>query len=110
MSSTVRQGSRLLNLALQLSPYRNKPTDRYLAVELKGGKFRPQDLGQLNFYVSVPEGDCYLRQGPPAPPSCNLYGRTGPLMRPLELAKNSPSISGSSAFSHSQDHFVGFVE
>lgn len=29
------------------------PTDRYIVVELKAGKFKPEHLGQLNFYVSV---------------------------------------------------------
>lgn len=29
------------------------PTDRYMVVELKAGKFKPEHLGQLNFYVSV---------------------------------------------------------
>lgn len=29
------------------------PTDRYVVVELKAGKFKPEHLGQLNFYVSV---------------------------------------------------------
>lgn len=29
------------------------PTDRYVVVELKAGRFKPEHLGQLNFYVSV---------------------------------------------------------
>ncbi|MGP9034393.1 PDDEXK nuclease domain-containing protein [Glutamicibacter mysorens] len=29
------------------------PSDRYFVVELKAGKFRPEHLGQLNFYVAA---------------------------------------------------------
>lgn len=29
------------------------PTDRYVVVELKAGKFKPEHLGQLNFYVAA---------------------------------------------------------
>ncbi|MEA5455468.1 PDDEXK nuclease domain-containing protein [Sinomonas sp. JGH33] len=29
------------------------PSNRYVVVELKAGKFRPEHLGQLNFYVAV---------------------------------------------------------
>jgi hypothetical protein len=29
------------------------PTERYVVVELKAGRFKPEHLGQLNFYVSV---------------------------------------------------------
>ncbi len=33
------------------------PSDRYVVVELKAGKFKPEHLGQLNFYVaSVNDG------------------------------------------------------
>jgi RecB family endonuclease NucS len=29
------------------------PSDRYVVVELKAGKFKPEHLGQLNFYVTA---------------------------------------------------------
>ncbi|WP_247826156.1 PDDEXK nuclease domain-containing protein [Arthrobacter antioxidans] len=29
------------------------PSDRYVVVELKAGKFKPENLGQLNFYVAA---------------------------------------------------------
>ncbi|MGO4806822.1 PDDEXK nuclease domain-containing protein [Arthrobacter sp. 2MCAF15] len=29
------------------------PSDRYVVVELKTGKFKPEHLGQLNFYVAA---------------------------------------------------------
>ena len=29
------------------------PSDRYVVVELKAGKFKPEHLGQLNFYVAA---------------------------------------------------------
>lgn len=32
------------------------PTNRFVVVELKAGKFRPQHLGQLNFYVAAVDG------------------------------------------------------
>ncbi|MBG6185418.1 putative nuclease of restriction endonuclease-like (RecB) superfamily [Arthrobacter sp. CAN_A214] len=42
------------------------PTERYVVVELKAGKFKPEHLGQLNFYVSVVKDKIRLpRQRPP---------------------------------------------
>jgi predicted nuclease of restriction endonuclease-like (RecB) superfamily len=32
------------------------PTDRFVVVELKAGRFRPEHLGQLNFYVAAVNG------------------------------------------------------
>lgn len=32
------------------------PTDRFVVVELKAGRFRPEHLGQLNFYVAAVDG------------------------------------------------------
>lgn len=33
------------------------PSDRYVVVELKAGKLKPENLGQLNFYVAVSQSD-----------------------------------------------------
>lgn len=41
------------------------PTDRFVVVELKAGRFRPEHLGQLNFYVAAVNGR--LRQPRMAP-------------------------------------------
>ncbi|MBG0741102.1 DUF1016 family protein [Paeniglutamicibacter antarcticus] len=41
------------------------PSDRYVVVELKAGKFKPEHLGQLNFYVTAVNDMLRLpRQGP----------------------------------------------
>jgi predicted nuclease of restriction endonuclease-like (RecB) superfamily len=41
------------------------PSDRYVVVELKAGKFRPEHLGQLNFYVAAVDDMLRLpRQAP----------------------------------------------
>lgn len=42
------------------------PTDRYVVVELKAGKFKPEHLGQLNFYVSVVNDKLRLTRQRPA--------------------------------------------
>lgn len=42
------------------------PTDRYVVVELKAGKFKPEHLGQLNFYVSVVNDKMSLPRQRPA--------------------------------------------
>jgi hypothetical protein len=42
------------------------PTDRYVVVELKAGKFKPEHLGQLNFYVSVVKDKIRLARQHPA--------------------------------------------
>jgi predicted nuclease of restriction endonuclease-like (RecB) superfamily len=42
------------------------PTDRYVVVELKAGKFKPEHLGQLNFYVSVVNDEIRLARQRPA--------------------------------------------
>lgn len=42
------------------------PTDRYVVIELKAGKFRPEHLGQLNFYVSVVNDKIRLPRQRPA--------------------------------------------
>jgi predicted nuclease of restriction endonuclease-like (RecB) superfamily len=42
------------------------PTDRYVVVELKAGKFKPEHLGQLNFYVSVVNDKISLPRQRPA--------------------------------------------
>lgn len=36
------------------------PTDRFVVVELKAGRFRPEHLGQLNFYVAAVNGQLRL--------------------------------------------------
>ena len=41
------------------------PSDRYVVVELKAGKFKPEHLGQLNFYVAAVDDMLRLpRQAP----------------------------------------------
>jgi predicted nuclease of restriction endonuclease-like (RecB) superfamily len=42
------------------------PTDRYVVVELKAGRFKPEHLGQLNFYVSVVNDKMRLPRQRPA--------------------------------------------
>ena len=42
------------------------PTDRYVVVELKAGKFKPEHLGQLSFYVSVVNDKIRLPRQRPA--------------------------------------------
>lgn len=42
------------------------PTDRYVVVELKAGRFKPEHLGQLGFYVSVVNDKIKLPRQRPA--------------------------------------------
>lgn len=41
------------------------PSNRYVVVELKAGKFRPEQLGQLNFYVAAVNGELKLEHHEP---------------------------------------------
>lgn len=59
------------------------PSDRYVVVELKAGKFKPEHLGQLNFYVAAVDDMLKLpRQAATGGYSCAVHGTSAQCATP----------------------------